>query len=97
MAEFSQHTKPKPENLIDKNQSAELIKQAWMIVQRLERISVDSLWARRASGYRGALLKWLDQNSLLTNITVNDYEQLQQLVNTSFDLLSKAARERTKS
>lgn len=32
-----------------------------MLTDRLERISADSVWAHRASGVRGALLRILDQ------------------------------------
>ncbi len=35
--------------------------QARQLIQRLERISADSVWAHRSSGYRGSLLKWIDQ------------------------------------
>jgi hypothetical protein len=35
--------------------------QAQQLIQRLERISADSVWAHRSSGYRGSLLKWIDQ------------------------------------
>jgi hypothetical protein len=31
-----------------------------LLAQRLERLSVDSIWARRASGLRGSLIKALD-------------------------------------
>ena len=37
-----------------------LVEQSKMLIQRLERISADSIWARRSSGHRGALLKWVD-------------------------------------
>ena len=32
-----------------------------MLTDRLERISVDSIWAHRASGIRGSLLRLLDE------------------------------------
>jgi hypothetical protein len=34
------------------------------LVIRLERLSVDSIWARRASGLRGGLLKAIEQAEL---------------------------------
>lgn len=61
-----------------------------LLLTRLERISVDSYWAHRASGVRGALTKLLveleagqtiDPNSLQINIT------------TGFEILQKAAEE----
>ncbi len=37
-----------------------LIKLARLLVARLERLSADSIWAHRASGARGELLRWLE-------------------------------------
>ena len=61
-----------------------------MLTKRLERLSVDSIWARRANGLRGALVKALaaaDEGS------PPDTAQLDILITRSFEILSKAARE----
>jgi hypothetical protein len=81
--------------------TAHQIKQARLLVARLERISADSIWARRASGMRGALLKWLEefeQASLLTEVSpsYNDHEKegIDLLIEMSYKMLEKAAKER---
>lgn len=61
-----------------------------MLVARLERLSVDSIWARRANGLRGSLVKALlaaDENQPL------QAEHLDMLIERSFEILSKSARE----
>lgn len=61
-----------------------------LLAARLERLSVDSIWARRASGLRRSLVKAVeaaDANSPLPP------EQLDMLIEHSFDILRKAARE----
>lgn len=61
-----------------------------MLTKRLERLSVDSIWARRANGLRGALVKALaaaDEGS------PPNAAQLDLLITRSFEILSKAARE----
>jgi hypothetical protein len=61
-----------------------------LLTLRLERLSVDSIWARRASGLRGSLIKALaaaDEGAPPTA------EQLDLLIEKSFEILSKAARE----
>ncbi|MCU0489433.1 MAG: hypothetical protein MUE67_10830 [Anaerolineales bacterium] len=37
------------------------LESAWLLISRLERLSADSVWAHRASGLRGALLKAIEQ------------------------------------
>jgi hypothetical protein len=72
--------------------------QIQLLVQRLERISVDSTWARRSSGQRGALLRWLErlerqnQEGLLP-LSKKEIESLQLLIDASYNSLEKAARE----
>ncbi len=73
-----------------------LIQQARLLVQRLERLSADSLWAHRASGYRASLLKALDQAErpdLPPEEREAAEEHLQFLIDKGFILLEKAARE----
>jgi hypothetical protein len=74
-----------------------LVEQAYLLISRLERISVDSIWARRSSGHRGALLRWVEDNSRSRNgAALKEQEQarLERLVAAGFDLLERAARER---
>ncbi len=77
-----------------------LLDQAQLLIQRLERISADSVWAHRSSGNRGALLRWVEQleaqNNPVANkisLTAGDFQRLQCLIEASFDLLEKAAKE----
>jgi hypothetical protein len=62
-----------------------------LLLPRLERISVDSYWAHRASGVRGALSKMLERIELGQPI---DQTLLQKTILISLDILKKAARER---
>lgn len=74
-----------------------LVEQAILLIARLERISVDSIWARRSSGHRGALLRWLEDYQFAGQPPeLSDAErlQLEVLVDTGFRLLERAARER---
>ena len=61
-----------------------------MLAERLERLSADSLWARRASGCRRSLLKALDQLEGGTGMTA---EQADELINDAMSLLTRAAQE----
>lgn len=70
--------------------------QARMIVQRLERLSADSSWARIASGYRGSMLKIIDQldhTPDLENAPEEDVRLLDFVIDKGFELLTRAARE----
>ena len=64
--------------------------QAKILVERLARLSADSVWAHRASGMRASLDKFLE------NIEVGhsgDMEQLDHLIRLGFEILEKAAEE----
>jgi hypothetical protein len=61
-----------------------------LLTRRLERLSVDSIWARRASGLRGSLIKAL---SAADEGMPPSSEHLDLLIEKSFEILSKAARE----
>ena len=73
------------------------IDQGRLLVERLEKLSPDSRWARRASGTRGNLLKLLDelqaQQDAQQTCQTQDLQHLEQLVNFGFWILEKAARE----
>jgi len=61
-----------------------------MLTRRLERLSVDSIWARRASGLRGSLIKALAAAEAGAPPSA---EHLDLLIEHSFEILSRAARE----
>jgi hypothetical protein len=61
-----------------------------LLTQRLERLSVDSIWARRASGLRGSLIKALDTVDAGENASP---AHLDALIERSFEILRRAARE----
>lgn len=61
-----------------------------LLLPRLERISVDSYWAHRASGVRGALTKNLEQ--METGEPV-DPVSLQNNLSAGFKILQEAAQE----
>lgn len=65
----------------------ELIK---MLTPRLERLSVDSIWARRASGLRRSLVKALEADE---NHRPLDPAHLDALIERTFEILAKSARE----
>lgn len=70
-----------------------------MVIKRLERLSVDSTWAHRASGYRGALVRQIDRFEALAPADragirgQREAEKLETLIQVSFTILESAARE----
>ncbi len=71
--------------------STEEIKLVQLLLARLERVSVDSYWAHRASGIRGALLKSLDE---LEKGTPAGQAHTNELISSAFTILTRAAREK---
>ena len=65
-------------------------KMIHLLLARLERISVDSCWAHRASGVRGALTKLLEQIEMGETI---DPTSLQANLRVGFEILKSAAEE----
>ena len=61
-----------------------------LLAARLERLSADSLWARRASGARGSVLKALEASD---QGQPPPPDQLDRLIDQAFLLLQRAARE----
>jgi len=61
-----------------------------LLLPRLERISVDSYWAHRASGVRGALTRILED--METGNVVNP-EEVKITLQMGFDILREAAKE----
>jgi type VI protein secretion system component VasK len=60
-----------------------------MLSERLERISADSIWAHRASGVRGSLLRMLEQ---LQSGDQPDTKSLTNIISIAFNILSHAAK-----
>lgn len=61
-----------------------------LLLPRLERISVDSYWAHRASGVRGALVKILEQLELGEGV---DPLSVEINIRVGFEILKAAAEE----
>ena len=61
-----------------------------LLLSRLERISVDSYWAHRASGVRGALTKILVQMEIGETV---DPVSLRTNLRVGFEVLERAAEE----
>jgi hypothetical protein len=73
---------------MDSTEETRLIK---LLLERLERVSVDSYWAHRASGIRGGLLKLLEE---LEKGTPAGQANPSELISSAFDILTRAAREK---
>ncbi len=69
------------------------IQMLQMLLARLERVSVDSYWAHRASGVRGSLLRTLE---MLEAGQAVSPASMQTAVEQAFRILERAARERAK-
>jgi len=63
-----------------------------LLLPRLERISVDSYWAHRASGVRGALTKMLEE---IEKGSAIDPAALKTNISVGFEILKEAAEEYT--
>jgi hypothetical protein len=80
------------------NEQDELLEQARMLIARLERVSVDSIWARRSSGVRGALLKWVERlencrEYVDHSLSPQEQQELELSVKSGFEYLARAARD----
>lgn len=62
-----------------------------MLLARLERVSVDSYWAHRASGIRGALLGTLED---LEKGIKPGRAGIDELISFAFHILTRAAKEK---
>jgi hypothetical protein len=71
--------------------STEEIKLIQLLLARLERVSVDSYWAHRASGIRGGLLRTLEE---LEKGDSTGQTSMNELISSAFAILTKAAREK---
>jgi hypothetical protein len=63
----------------------------FMLIERLEHIPADSIWAHRASGVRGSLLKIIESLEIGGMLDPQQYEKLYDL---GFRILEAAAKEK---
>ena len=82
------------------DQTTILLEQAETLVSRLERLSADSIWAHRVSGYRGALLRSIEKvksdgsgGQPVEMKKAAELQYLAGLLEQGYILLEKAARE----
>lgn len=56
---------------------------------------MDSYWAHRASGIRGALIRIIEKTDLMDNLHIPTYqeERFMELLENGYKILEKAARE----
>jgi hypothetical protein len=73
---------------LDKHE-LELIKR---VIDRLEHLSVDSIYAHRASGLRGSLLRYQVQIETCEQMSQEDLARLDQLLNYGFEILELAGK-----
>jgi hypothetical protein len=66
-----------------------LIQQAQVLLDRLERLSADSVWAHKASGLRGSIIRSMDD----LDKGEKDHSRFNLLLQQGFHILSEAARE----
>jgi hypothetical protein len=71
--------------VVDTPQPTELLR---LLAARLENLSADSHWARRAGGLRGNILKILEQSDIGESIDAN---RLILLTDAAFEILRRAA------
>jgi hypothetical protein len=62
-----------------------------LLIARLERISADSVWAHRASGVKGSLLRILEN---IERVSPIQQSKLKHIVDLGFFILEKAAKEK---
>ena len=68
----------------------ELVKR---LVDRLEHLSADSIYAHRASGLRGSLLRYTERLEANQVLSDGEHDQLNQLLGYGFEILELAAKE----
>ena len=61
-----------------------------LLITRLERLSVDSHWARRANGLRGNIVKVLEEADAGQMVAL---ERVNLLTEVAFDILRRAAQD----
>jgi len=63
------------------------------LIARLERLSVDSHWAHRASGLRRSLMRYLDDIEAGKTLDKDTERHLEKLIHQGFRIVESAARE----
>lgn len=75
----------------------QVMEQAYLLSERLERLSADSSWAHKASGLRGSLLKSIDRIETARRYHLeqsqNELDDLAELMEAGFIILENAALE----
>ena len=66
------------------------LRKAKILVERLARLSADSIWARRASGLRASLDKAIGQ---IEKGNMMDGNHFNHLVSLGYEMIEKAAEE----
>ena len=61
-----------------------------LLAERLERLSADSLWARRASGLRGNIIKMLEEIDAGHDVELS---RIPPLIQRAHEILQRAAQE----
>jgi hypothetical protein len=69
----------------------ELLDLLHLLLARLEKISADSIWAHRASGVRGSLIRMLENVEKDEPVSLSAVKRLMDL---GFYILQKAAEEK---
>ncbi len=64
-----------------------------MLAQHLEKLRPDSVWARRASGCRGTLLRYLSRYTQDSDISLGGQAALIETIDLGYKYLHRAARE----
>lgn len=77
-----------------------IVSQMKLLTERLSKLSPDSIWARRASGVRGALLKLLPEleavlkdDEPVEGSLYTDLEKVEYLLDRGYEFLERAAQE----
>ena len=88
----------------DINHYGNLVKQAELIIPRLEKITPDSSWAHKASGCRGSLIRLIELKGGASGSTRtvrdesirldDDFSVLKNALERSYEILEGAAAER---
>jgi predicted transcriptional regulator len=79
-----------PSRIASQKEYQDLIKR---LVDRLERLSADSIYAHRASGLRGSLLRYVERLEASERLNSQEISSLEQLLEYGFTLLILSAEE----
>jgi hypothetical protein len=63
------------------------------LIDRLEHLSADSIYAHRASGLRGSLLRYMERIEAGERMNRDDQAQMDRLMEYGFKILERAAKE----